>query len=298
MGLLSALPPVTRAPAWSAAKLAMDSTWDGSATRLISSPAGVLPATSNTASAGPPAAARTRAATPWPYSTGIALISRRLSWLAWLAEAITLAPRATAICAATAPTPPAPPSTKIVSPALTPSRRRPRSLVSPATPAAAATAQPVGGGLAAQASSAAYSAWVSWPRPNTSSPRGDPGDPLTDLVHHAGGVVSEITRTGQGQHVLHDACSLSCADYGSSRAARTTMKTTGVSRSACSPWCPAPGQRLGPARTSWLAPSVSSSRRRASARSSAEIAGDLAGRGFAGPGQKRIRPWTLASGAT
>jgi len=26
--------------------------------------------------------------------------------------------------------------------------------------------------------------------------------------------------------------------------------------------------------------------------------GDLAGRGFAGLGQKRIRPWTLASGAT
>jgi len=76
------------------------------------------------------------------------------------------------------------------------------------------------------------------------------------------------------------------------------MKTAGVSRSACSPWCPAPGQRRGPARTSWLAPSVSSSRRRASARSGAEMAGDLAGRGFAGPGQKRIRPWTLASGAT
>ena len=40
-------------------------------------------------------------------------------------------------------------------------------------------------------------------------------------------------------------------------AARTTMKTTGVSRSACSPWCPTPRQRLGPTRTSWLAPSVS-----------------------------------------
>ena len=63
--------------AWSAAKLAMDSTWDGSDTRLISSPAGVLPATSNTASTGSPTAARTRAATPSPYSTGIALISRR-----------------------------------------------------------------------------------------------------------------------------------------------------------------------------------------------------------------------------
>ena len=63
------------------------------------------------------------------------------------------------------------------------------------------------------------------------------------------------------------------------------MKTAGVSPSAYSPWCPAPGQRLGPARTSWLAPSVSSSRRRASARSGAEIAGDLAGRGFAGPAE-------------
>src|ERR1035437_8527223 len=100
---------------------------------------------------------------------------------------------------------------------------------------------------------------------------GDPRDPLTDLVHHAGGVVSEITRTGQGQHVLHDACSLSCGDYGSNRAARTTMKTTGVSRSAYSPWCPTPRQRLGPTRTSWLAPSVSSSRRRPSARYRAEI---------------------------
>ncbi len=29
-----------------------------------------------------------------------------------------------------------------------------------------------------------------------------------------------------------------------------------------------------------------------------EIAGELAGRGFAGLGQKRIQPWTLASGAT
>src|SRR5689334_18797995 len=37
----------------------------------------VLPATSNTALTRPPAAARTRAATPSPYSTGIALISRR-----------------------------------------------------------------------------------------------------------------------------------------------------------------------------------------------------------------------------
>ncbi len=55
-------------------------------------------------------------------------------------------------------------------------------------------------------------------------------DHRTDLVHHAG-VVSELTRTGQGQHVLRDACSLSCADYGSKRAARTTMKTVGVSPS-------------------------------------------------------------------
>ena len=50
---------------------------------------------------------------------------------------------------------------------------------------------------------------------------GDPRDPLTGLVHHAGGVVSELTRTGQGQHVLHDACSLSCADYGSNWSAST-----------------------------------------------------------------------------
>ncbi len=35
-------------------------------------------------------------------------------------------------------------------------------------------------------------------------------DHRTDLVHHAGGVVSELTRTGQGQHVLRDACSLLC----------------------------------------------------------------------------------------
>ncbi len=55
-------------------------------------------------------------------------------------------------------------------------------------------------------------------------------DHRTDLVHHAG-VVSELTCTGQGQHVLRDACSLSCADYGSKRAARTTMKTVGVSPS-------------------------------------------------------------------
>jgi NAD(P)-dependent dehydrogenase (short-subunit alcohol dehydrogenase family) len=39
------------------------------------------------------------------------------------------------------------------------------------------------------------------------------------------------------------------------------MKTTGVSRSACSAWCPAPRQRLGRTRTSWLAPSVEGIRR-------------------------------------
>src|SRR2546421_221882 len=75
------------------------------------------------------------------------------------------------------PTPPPPRSTKILSPPLTPSRRRPRSLVPPATPAAAATAQSMDGGLAAQASSTAYSACVFWPRPNTSSPSETPVTP-------------------------------------------------------------------------------------------------------------------------
>ncbi len=77
------------------------------------------------------------------------------------------------------------------------------------------------------------------------------------LLRLSGDPESEITRTGQGQHVLHDACFLSCADYRSKQAARTTMKTTGVSRSACSPWCPTPRQRRGPARISWLVLSVS-----------------------------------------
>src|SRR5947209_5793539 len=44
IGLLSSPPPVTRAPASPAAKLAMDSTRDGSETRLVSCSMGVLPA--------------------------------------------------------------------------------------------------------------------------------------------------------------------------------------------------------------------------------------------------------------
>lgn len=44
---------------------------------------------------------------------------------------------------------------KIVSPAWAQGRRRPRSLVSPATPAAAAAAQSIDGGLRAQESSRA-----------------------------------------------------------------------------------------------------------------------------------------------
>src|SRR3954453_10731898 len=118
---------------------------------------------------------------------------------------MTRAPRARASCTATAPTPPAPPSTKIVSPGLTPSRRRPRSLVSPATPAAEATAQSIDGGLRTHASRTAYSAWGFRPRPNTSPPPHTPPPPTPPaaLVHHAAGVEAETTRPDQRRAAVH-----------------------------------------------------------------------------------------------
>src|SRR6516165_4258346 len=86
---------------------------------------------------------------------------------------------------------------KIVSPALTPSSRRPRSAVSPATPAAAATAQSTDRLGRPRAQHGVLRLRVLAAAEHLIT-HGYARDSFADLVHHSGGVISDVARTAQG----------------------------------------------------------------------------------------------------
>ena len=86
--------------------------------------------------------------------------------------------------------------------------------VSPATPAAAATAQSTDAGLRAQASSTAYSACVFGAAAEHVVADGHAGHALADLVDDAGGVVAEIARTVERLAAGHRAAEASSSRSG------------------------------------------------------------------------------------
>jgi hypothetical protein len=115
-----------------------------------------LPAASNTASTAP--TARTRAATPAPYRTGVAPNSPASVSSCSPTTLITLTPRATASCVAMTPTDPPPPNSSSVSPLLTFSCRRTPTAASAELGSAAASTHVTVSGLRVQIDAPAYSA--------------------------------------------------------------------------------------------------------------------------------------------
>src|SRR5689334_4715688 len=130
------------------------------------------------ASTRPPEAARTRSATPSPYSTGTTPWPRNQSWFRSLASPITVAPRRRASWTASEPTPPAAPETTTVSPGRGSTANTVAYAVVPATYSDPATSQgsPSGRWVSATSSTTTYSAWLAllWVKPTTSSPTATP----------------------------------------------------------------------------------------------------------------------------